>query len=308
MREPLTSYFKVGIVQFMAYPACLKGEGPVSEDVRKIVEDEFFQAIEVSWVKDPGERKKVADLLRQSHLTVGFGAQPSLLTTGYDLNHLEPKTRQMAIDQIKAMVDMATEMGLAKVALLSGKDPGEARRAQATEALLDSLRQICGYAESRGVFIILETFDRTVDKRALIGPAKEAAAVAKAIRADFPNFGLMLDLSHLPQQFETAAEALPAIKNYLVHVHLGNCVTKDPALPAYGDQHPRFGFPGGDVDVPEVADFLTNLFRIGYLGRHKKELPVVAFEVKPFGDESPETVIANAKRTLLEAWAQVEEE
>lgn len=306
MREPLTSYFKVGIVQFMAYPNCLRGEGPVSEYVRRIVEDEFFQAIEVSWVKDPVERRKVADLLRQSHLTVGFGAQPSILTTGYDLNSLNPEDRQVAVNQIKSMVDMAAEMGIARVAFLSGKDPGEAQRERATVALIDSLCQICAHAQSRDVTIILETFDRTLDKKALIGPAKEAAAVARAVRTNFPNFGLMLDLSHLPQQFESPAEALPAVKDFLVHVHIGNCVTKDPALPAYGDQHPRFGFPNSDVDVPQLAEFLTELFRIGYLGTHKKELPVVAFEVKPFGDEAPETVIANAKRTLLEAWALVE--
>lgn len=306
MREPFTSYFKAGIVQFMAHPNCLKGEGPVSEYVKKIVEDDFFQAIEITWVKDPAERKKVADLLRQSHLTVGFGAQPSLLTTGYDLNSLDQATRRVAVDQIKAMVDMAAEMGIGKVAFLSGKDPGEAQRPQATEALIGSLKEICAYAAEKGIFIILETFDRTVDKKALIGPAREAAAVARAVRTSCANFGLMLDLSHLPQQFETPAEALSAVQEYLVHVHIGNCVTKDPSLPAYGDQHPRFGFPGSDVDVPQLVDFLNHLFRIGYLDRDKKELPVVAFEVKPYGDESPEAVIANAKRTLLEAWAQVQ--
>ncbi|MGE5509348.1 MAG: sugar phosphate isomerase/epimerase family protein [Chitinophagales bacterium] len=305
MNEPLSSYFKVGIVQFMAYPNCLKGEGPIADYVKKIVEDDFFQAIEITWVKDPAERKKVADLLRASHMTVGFGAQPSLLTTGYDLNNLNPETRQIAIDQIKAMVDMAAEMGITKVAFLSGKDPGEADREKATALLTDSLNQICAYAQEKGIYIILETFDRTIDKKALIGPAREAAAVAKAVRASHSNFGLMMDLSHLPQQFESAAEALPLVKDYLVHVHIGNCVTKDPAMPAYGDQHPRFGFPNGDVDVPEVADFLTQLFKIGYLGKGKAELPVVAFEVKPVGDESPEVVIANAKRTLLEAWAKV---
>lgn len=297
---------KVGIVQFMAYPNCLRGEGPVSEYVRKIVEDDFFQAIEITWVKDPAERQKVADLLKQSHLTVGFGAQPSLLTTGYDLNSLNPEERKVALDQVKSMIDMAAEMGIGKVAFLSGKDPGEAKREEATAALIDSLNQLCAYAQPKGIFLLLETFDRTIDKKALIGPAREAAAVAKAVRASHANFGLMMDLSHLPQQFESPREALPAVQDYLAHVHIGNCVTKDPSFPAYGDQHPRFGFPNSDVGVPELVEFLNELFRIGYLGKGKKELPVVAFEVKPVGDESPEVVIANAKRTLLEAWAQVE--
>ena len=32
---------------------------------------------------------------------------------------------------------------------------------------------------------------------------------------------------------------------------------------------------------------------------------VVAFEVKPLSGESSEVVIANAKRTLMEAWAKL---
>jgi hypothetical protein len=31
---------------------------------------------------------------------------------------------------------------------------------------------------------------------------------------------------------------------------------------------------------------------------------VVAFEVRPYGEETSAAVIANAKRTLMEAWAR----
>lgn len=79
MKTPLTSYMKVGIVHFMAYPATMKGEGPV---------------------------------LEQSHMELGFGAQPSLLTTGFDLNSFDEAARRAAIDQIRAMIDMAHEMGV----------------------------------------------------------------------------------------------------------------------------------------------------------------------------------------------------
>jgi len=33
--------------------------------------------------------------------------------------------------------------------------------------------------------------------------------------------------------------------------------------------------------------------------------PIVSFEVKPLADESSEVVIANAKRTLKEAWVKI---
>jgi sugar phosphate isomerase/epimerase len=129
--------------------------------------------------------------------------------------------------------------------------------------------------------------------------------VAAAVKEDFPDFGLMYDLSHQPLLDEEALPALTLLKDHLVHVHVGNCV-KDPAHPAYGDQHPRFGLPGGENDVPELVDFLRALFEIGYLkGAVEGPLPIVGFEVKPLPGEASETVIASAKRVWREAWARV---
>jgi hypothetical protein len=80
-------------------------------------------------------------------------------------------------------------------------------------------------------------------------------------------------------------------------------VVKNPEFPAYGDVHPRFGFPNGENDVDEVINYLRVLFDIGFL--NGKRRPFVSFEIRPFGDEDPEIVIANAKRTLNEAWAKL---
>jgi len=86
-----------------------------------------------------------------------------------------------------------------------------------------------------------------------------------------------------------------------VHAHMGNCVVKDPSLPAYGDAHPRFGFPNSENDVDELVQYLRVLMKIGFL--NEKNPPIVSFEVKPFGDEDSDLVIANAKRVLNRAWA-----
>jgi hypothetical protein len=55
--------------------------------------------------------------------------------------------------------------------------------------------------------------------------------------------------------------------------------------------------------VEEVVDYLRLLLKIGFL--NEKTRPIVSFEIKPFGDEDPDIVIANAKRTLNVAWAKV---
>ena len=302
MKEALASYMQVGIVHFMAYPECMKGEGPIYDTLTKIVEDEFFAAVEITWIKDPAERARVKTLLATSHLTVGYGAQPCLLSQKLNLNHFDAAERKKAVDQVKACIDEAAEVGAGAVAVLSGADPGT-RREEAFALLVDSVTELCGYAKTKGLRFVLESFDSKYDKKCLIGPAKDALALCKAVRKTYPDFGIMVDLSHLPIQDETPTQVFGTLKKENIgHIHIGNSV-KQAGHPAYGDQHPRFGLPGGENDVPQLVEFLKVLFEIGYLGKGRR--PVVAFEVKPLPGETSGAVIASAKRTLLEAWALV---
>lgn len=59
MNEPIRKYMKVGLVHFMAYPTTIRGEGPVAETIRKVVLDDYFEAIEITTVKNPEERAAV---------------------------------------------------------------------------------------------------------------------------------------------------------------------------------------------------------------------------------------------------------
>ena len=186
---------------------------------------------------------------------------------------------------------------------MSGKYE-ESRKEEAYLALLKSTRELCAYAQSKGgLQIVHEVFDYDVDKKSLIGPAELALRYARDVRKEYDNFGLMVDLSHLPLIRETPEEAILPIKDYLVHAHIGNCVLKDPSLPAYGDQHPRFGIPGGENDIPELVAYLQVLKDIEFL--NKENPPILSFEVKPAAGEDPDVVIAGSKRVLNRAWALV---
>jgi len=307
MNEPMYRYMDVGLIHFMAYPSTIRGEGPILETVRAIAEDDYFTLIEITWIKDDEVRKQVKDLLNTAAVKIAYGAQPALLTQKLNLNSEDEAERRKAVDQIKACIDEAYFMGARGCALLAGKDPGEAGRDTAKKLLVQSLKELCDYSRSKGSMpIILETFDREqYGKNAVAGPTAESVAISEAVRADWPSFGLMLDLSHLPMLKESAREALTLAKDHLVHVHIGNCVIRDPSHPAYGDEHPRFGIPGGENGVEELAEFLSVLFDVGYLSTQGPK--PVSFEVKPIAamNESSETVIANAKRTLNKAWALV---
>jgi sugar phosphate isomerase/epimerase len=305
MDKHWSAYLTLSIVHFMIFPETMKGEGPVLETVRKIADDPFFGGIEISWIKDAEVRKQVKSLLEVAGLGVAFGAQPTLLMQKLDLNSADSEMRARAVAQLKEDIDLAAEMEINRLAALSGSDPGDAERPAAIDRLAASLAEVCEYGKSHGVGITLETFDRTVDKKALIGPAAESAAFSARMRRAYPDFGLMYDLSHQPLLEEPILPALQTVKDQLVHAHVGNCVMV-PGRPGYGDQHPRFGFPGGENGVAELTAFLCGLFEVGYLKRTPDaSKPWVGIEVKPMPGETSDMVLANTKRAWIEAWARV---
>ncbi len=301
MKESMYKYMKVGIIHFMAYPTTISGEGPIVETITKIAEDDYFNAIEITWIKDPEVRKKAKEVLVTSGLAVGYGAQPAVLLTPLNPNSLDEGERKAAVAALKERVDEAQFMGAGRMAFLSGKDPGPEQRGAAMDALIKSTREICDYAETKGMGIAVETFDTEIDKKALIGSSVDSAAFAAAV--DRSNFGLMLDLSHLPLLGESSEQCAQAVKDHVVHLHVGNCAMRDVNHPAYGDAHPRFGIEGGENDVEELAAYLKAFIDIGFL--NGKDKPFMSFEVKPLEGESSEVVIANAKRTLNQAWAMI---
>lgn len=303
MNESLHKYMKVGLIHFMAYPQCMKGDGPIEETLKKIALDDYFDAVEITWIKDNETRQRAKKIIETSHMSVAYGGQPRLLTTGYNINDLNEEGRLTALATLKEGIDEAYEIGASGFAFLSGKYP-EDKKEEAYQALVKSTKELCTYAKSKGnIPVLLEVFDYDIDKKALIGPAALAKRFAEEIRSEQDNFGLMVDLSHIPMIHETIEEALLPVKDYIMHAHMGNTVIQDPSIPGYGDTHPRFGFPGGENDVDELAHYLTVLKQIGFLNEANR--PFVSFEVKPFGDEDPDLVVANAKRTLNLAWAKV---
>ncbi len=304
MKDSLHNYIEPGIVHFMAYPV-IKGMGPVVETLEKLLADDFFDLIEISWFKDPTEREQARKLLYGSGINIKYGAQPRLLTQKLDVNSLDDATRQAAINEMKAAIDDAADLCIRDFGLLSGPYPGDDKKAAAMDALESSLVDICKYAGDKGMSVALEVFDRSIDKKCLIGPAADAKEIAERVKTEVWNFGLMVDLSHIPLLGETPAEALQPVKDHLAHIHIGNCYMEDTSDPAYGDHHPHFGYPGGANDVPEIVAFLKELFAVGYLAADGSRRGAVSFELKPVGEENPEVMIANGKRKLLEAWRQL---
>ena len=296
----------LSLVHFLFFPECGGGDGPILETLARVAQDDFFGAVEIGRINNPAVRNQAAQMIEQAHLKVAFGAQPIILGGKLNLNSLDASGRTQAVEALRPYVDQAVEVGAKQFVVLSGPDPAPADRLAATGALADSLRDLCAHAHQFGVDVWLETFDRAVDKKALIGPADEAAALAAEVKRGFPGFGLVYDQAHMVLLDESPASALALLRDHLVHAHVGNAV-KVPGRPGYGDLHPRFGYPGSENDVPELVEYLRALFAVGYLHENPKigARPWVGFEVKPQPGEASDATLANLKRAWREAWAQV---
>lgn len=299
MNCSIHKYLNVGLISFMAYPDTMKGEGATLASIKKVAVDDYFDVIEITHIKDTEVRKQAKDLLMQSHMKVCYGAQPRLLTAGLNPNDLDEEGRKKAEAVLLDSIDEAEYMGAKGIAFLAGKY-NEMKKEEAYQQLLKTTSTLCEYAKTKGMNIVLEVFDYDLDKKSLIGPAPYAAKFAAEVRNKYNNFGLMIDLSHIPQTHETSEFVMQTLKPYIVHFHIGSGVMAEGAE-AFGDTHPRFGFPNGLNDVNEVLEFLRTMKREGFF--HEENPQVLSFEVKPWGNEDPDVVIANAKRVLNRAWA-----
>jgi sugar phosphate isomerase/epimerase len=306
-------YMDFGVVHALAYPECRTGEGPVIETLQEIVADVCFGAVEIAPIRDPAVRRQARELLQAAGLQVVYLPILPILLEDLGLGSPDADLRRAAQTRLRALLDEAIGFDAPLAMIMAPADPGPAQREATMGRLVEDLRELCDYADAqaqrRRLHLTLENFDRDIEKRRLIGPTVEAAGLATAIERE--NFGLTIDLSHLPLLRETPAEALRAAGPHLIHTHIGNCVIDHPQSPLYGDFHPRFGHPDGYNDLPQVAEFLRELHAVGYWEQARRRLnttPILSIEVRPTDDETSQTIVANGKRTFIRAWEIVSDE
>ena len=305
MRDPIQRYFQVGLVSAMMYAPMMKeGASAWPKLVRAIAIDDYFDVVELNPLPNDEIRQQVKALVEQSHMKLVQNAHGRLLGAGLNPNDVDENGRQAAEDALIAGVDEAASMGSATMGMLSGRWTGETRE-ECFRQLVKTVVNVCKYAQTKGILVELEVFDHDIAKCSLLGPAPLAARFAAEVRTQVPNFGLMVDLSHFPMTYETSTQVISVLRPYITHFHFGNTVCEDPSAVAYGDEHPRFGFPDSSNDTAEVLDFLRVLKDNGFF--NEREPYTLTFEVKPWADEDIDVIIANSKRVLNRAWALLED-
>lgn len=300
MKDSIHKYFKVGTIQWMSHPPV---QYDLLDSLKSFACDEFFDAIEVTQVKDDEMRKQAKGLLSQSHMKVCYGAQPRLLGPKLNPNDPDEAERKKAEKTLLEAVDEAAYLGAMGIAFLAGKWTPETKE-QCYEQLLKTTRTVCDYAATKNMMVELEVFDFDMDKAALIGPAPLAARFAADMRMSHSNFGLLVDLSHFPTTYENSQFVIRTLRPYITHLHFGNAVVKADC-DGYGDLHPCFGYPNSANDTEELLEFFRVLKDEGFFCANNPM--VLSMEVTPRPGQDADIILANTKRVVNRAWALLED-
>lgn len=299
MKESIHKYFQIGTILWMSFPP---PEYEFETSLRRVLRDDYFDAVELTHIEDDIMRDRTKRLLEQSHMKACFGAPPCLLGPGLNPNALQECEREAAENVLLQAIDEAEYLGAKEIAFLSGKWE-EKSREEAFEQLKKTTWNLCRYAGKKGMTVNLEVFDYDMDKKSLIGPAPLAARFAADIRTKVSNFGLLADLSHFPTTYETGRFVIQTLRPYISHLHIGNAVVKE-GCQGYGDKHPRFGFPESENDTAQLTEFLKVLKEEGFF--RAQDPLVLSMEITLRPGEDAQVVLANTKRVLNRAWALVE--
>lgn len=189
--------------------------------------------------------------------TLGTGMAATL--DGLTFADPDAEVRRRALQRVCGHVDLAAELGSAvTIGSVSGRLGclDSAGRAARRSAALESLAELCRYAEARGVIVLLEPLNRyECDYLNALADVCQAAGEIGA-----PNLKLLADTFHMNIEEADLAGALRAAARWLAHVHLADSNRHAPGR--------------GHLDVGGV---LRSLLEIGYQG-------FLSFEVFPVPD------------------------
>ncbi|MGZ7440135.1 TIM barrel protein [Paenibacillus sp. TH7-28] len=296
---------EISLVHPGLWPAAAVDAREWERSIRLVLEDPFFERIEVAPIADPQRRRQFSEWLRVTNMKASYLLQPLIFGKGYNLQSADQAEQLLAVESIIAAMDDALESGADRIAVISGPKDPQATLQSELDRLSDSLLLLDQAAGERKLKLDLELFDTAVDKKRLFGDSTLAAKLMQQLEGRTTNLALLADLSHVPLLEETIEDTVFNTKTWLGHVHIGNC-SIDPEDERFGDKHPYFGYRGGCHDVPEVARFLQALIEAGYLSPERKA--GLGFEIIAAADEDPGLLIAGAKRTLVKALYQITSE
>lgn len=301
MKEDIREFARIGFVHHMLYPECTKDPDYHSETLLKFIRREDIETFDCCIPYGEDRRRKVIDRVRDCGKEVVY-ALHLFPSRKISLSSLCPQEQGLSRIVIKDQINMAAAIGAAGFVFVSGTDLPENRN-EAKKCFSDFCKWFCSELKPHGIDALLEPFDRTIDKKFLLGPIDECVQFLGSLSKEINNIGIELDFAHLPLMGEDFEASILKTAPYLKRVHLGNCVLRNKNNPLYGDQHPPIGIEEGEIDIPELNVILRGLLKAGYLDKNRRG--AVVLEMTPLPGKSVEYTISDSFGRLRRAWEMV---
>lgn len=304
METSIYEYLRVGLVYSQAYPDSFTSDSNFIENFRKISMDPYFNAIEFHSPKDKAIRKECIKILKDSRMYRIYLGTVEFANAGVNMLSWEKSARKKALEVSCRLVDDALEWGAEEILFFNGPDVGSEKRKEAYNYLEEYYINLADYITRQGeIKLTMEVNDRNpIGKNFLCGPIDEAIEVCQNVKKYYPDFGLIIDLSHLPLLEEDPRATVLKAKDMFVHAHIGTCV-KDPKNKLCGDMHPGFQAVGSEINVNDIVKFIKAGIESGAIS--DKCLMPLSIEVRPYGGQTANDVVEYAKDILTQAWKEV---
>lgn len=239
----------------------------------------------------------------QNRLKLCYGAQPRLLSRCLNPSHIDERNRRKAEAVLIEAVDEAEYLGARGIVFPAGRwQPGAEKQAGAQ--LFKTTCAVCDYAGVKGMSVELEIFNFNMDKAGFIGLAPYTSRFAADMRETHNNFGLLVDLSHLPAAYEGGRFAIRLLRPYVTQLHF-NSAMAITGCGGYRDLYPRFGYPDSVSERPELLGYLSTLRKKGILDDTSPYVLSIEVTLRPGEDRM--SVLAHTKRVFNQAWVMLDD-
>ncbi|WP_270889224.1 sugar phosphate isomerase/epimerase family protein [Pedococcus sp. 5OH_020] len=247
---------------------------------------------------------------KQAAASASAEGMPIVGLTPYttSINDVDPKHWQEGVDEFRACIEAAQEVGARKIRVYAGSwHPGDADQAAHWEQLRTALQVLANDAAAAGVILCVENHFGTM--------TQTAADTARLVReVGSPAVRVLYDQANLTFTHDEAwTEAFEIQGDLVGHVHVKDLVFKDPDAPFRASDTARVKAEERAVmsrvvgtGVLPWTDILRELVRRGY-----DDVLTLEYEYRWHPQDLPEPAVgfaesARAVRTMLASIEQTQ--
>ncbi|RLE73244.1 MAG: sugar phosphate isomerase/epimerase [Thermoprotei archaeon] len=220
------------------------------EEALKVLHELGFEGVELS-ILDPTRLnlKELESVLEEYGLEVpALSTGLNYIHYGFSLSSPNLEKRRAAVSRLKEFVDLGEALGAGViVGLMRGRLEEGISKDKAYGHMVRGLREVCSYAENRGVKVFFEPLNRYETQ--LVNTVDEAIELRKKVGTS--ALYLLLDTFHMNIEEPIIEDSIIKARGLIGHVHVADSNRYAPGM--------------GHIDFKSILDALREAGYQGYL-------------------------------------------